>query len=382
MKIYLVGGAVRDGLLGAPVDERDWVVVGGDENAMRARGYVAADQTFPVFLHPDTGEEYALARREVKRGEGYRGFEVDAGPDVTLEEDLQRRDLTINAMAQDEAGTITDPYGGRADLHAGLLRHVSDAFIEDPLRVLRVARFAAKLGEHGFRVAHGTHHLMRRMVEDGEMGHLKGERLWREMMAAMQTARPWRFFEVLHRCGALQVLIAPLAVAMGEPCAHANDVDSPPIAALKRATAASADASCRVTATLLACINSVSEAEALMSQLRSDRGTAQLFKRATAGRSAYRAAGEGDVDALLELVGLWRGYDPGAGLEAPLAVCEAQTAQPVVGQYLRLALPAVRAVSAAGLREQGLSGAALGRQLALARRDAMHTALRAAGLLT
>ena len=335
MKIYLVGGAVRDGLLGAPVDERDWVVVGGDENAMRARGYVAADQTFPVFLHPDTGEEYALARREVKRGEGYRGFEVDAGPDVTLEEDLQRRDLTINAMAQDEAGTIIDPYGGRADLHAGLLRHVSDAFVEDPLRVLRVARFAAKLGEHGFRVAHGTHHLMRRMVEDGEMGHLQGRTPVARDDGGDADGSAVAVLRGIASLRALQVLIAPLAVAMGEPCAHANDVDSPPIAALKRATAASADASCRVAATLLACINSVSEAEALMSQLRSDRGTAQLFKRATAGRSAYRAAGEGDVDALLELVGLWRGYDPGAGLEAPLAVCEAQTAQPVVGQYLQ-----------------------------------------------
>jgi len=382
MKIYLVGGAVRDGLLGIPVDERDWVVVGGDPAAMRGLGYIDADRIFPVFLHPDTGEEYALARREVKRGEGYRGFEVDAGPDVTLEEDLRRRDLTINAMAQDSAGTLIDPYGGREDLDAGLLRHVSEAFVEDPLRVLRIARFAAKLGTHNFRVAHGTHHLMRQMVENGEMGHLKGERLWREMMAAMRTARPWRFFEVLHRCNALEVLIPSLAVAMDEVSAHAGEADSPPIAALKRATTAGADASSRLAATLLACASSASGAEGLMSQLRADRGTAQLLRRAMAGWPLYRAAGQGDVDALLELVGQWRGFDRDADLDAPLSVCEAQMAQPVVGSYLRLALPAARAVSAAGLREQGLSGAELGRQLAVVRRDAMRRALQAAGLLT
>lgn len=381
MKIYLVGGAVRDGLLGLPVDERDWVVVGGDAAQMRALDYVEADQTFPVFLHPDTGEEYALARREVKRGEGYRGFEVDAGPDVSLEEDLRRRDLTVNAMAQDGAGKLIDPYGGRQDLDAGLLRHVSEAFVEDPLRVLRIARFAAKLGAHGFRVAHGTHRLLRQMVVEGEMGHLKGERLWREMMAAMRTAQPWRFFEVLHRCGALRVLIPPLSAAMGEVSVHAGAADSAPVAALKRATASGADASCRLASALLACVDSASEAEALMSQVRADRGTAQLLKRAAAGWPLYQAA-RGDVDALLELVGLWRGFDRDADLDAPLSVCEAQAAQPVVGRYLRQALPAARAVSAAGLREQGLRGAELGRQLAVDRREAMHAALQAAGLLT
>jgi tRNA nucleotidyltransferase (CCA-adding enzyme) len=220
------------------------------------------------------------------------------------------------------------------------------------------------------------------MVEEGEMRHLKGERLWREMMAAMRTAQPWRFFEVLHRCGALQVLIPPLSAAMGELAAHADETDSAPVAALKRATAAGADASCRLAAALLACIDSTSAAEALMSQLRADRGTAQLLRRAAAGWPLYRAAGQGDVDALLELLGLWRGFDRDADLDAPLSVCEAQTAQPVAGRYLRLALPAARAVSAAGLREQGLVGAELGRQLALSRREAMHAALQAAGLLT
>jgi tRNA nucleotidyltransferase (CCA-adding enzyme) len=382
MKFYLVGGAVRDGLLGLPVAERDWVVVETDEGTMRERGFIPADQTFPVFLHPDTGEEYALARREVKRGEGYRGFEVYAGPDVTLEEDLRRRDLTINAMAQDEAGHVIDPYGGRADLDAGLLRHVSDAFVEDPLRVLRIARFSARLAEHGFRIAHDTHHLMCRMVESGGMRHLTPERLWREMMAAIRAAQPWRFFEVLHGCSALRELIPPLAEAMGEVRAHGDGPDSQPIAALKRMAAASIDPSQRLVATLLACSKSVSEAEDLARRIRADRETALLLKRATAGCSTYKNAEQGDVDALLELAALWRGFDTGSDIAAPLAVCEAQSAHPVVGSYLHLALPAARAVSVAHLQRQGLAGSEIGRRLALARRDAMQAALRDANLIT
>jgi len=382
MKFYLVGGAVRDGLLGLPVAERDWVVVGADEAAMREHGFVAADQVFPVFLHPETGEEYALARREVKRGEGYRGFEVYSGPDVTLEEDLRRRDLTINAMAQDEAGQVTDPYGGREDLDAGLLRHVSDAFVEDPLRVLRIARFSARLSEHGFRIAHGTHRLMCRMVESGGMRHITAERLWREMTAAMRAAQPWRFFEVLHGCSALQELIPPLAEAMGEVRAHGDSPDSQPITALKRMAAASGDPSQRLVATLLACTPTVSEAEDLARLLRADRETGLLLKRAAAGCSTYKNAEQGDVDALLALAVLWRGFDTGSDIAAPLAVCEAQSAHPVVGSYLQLALPAARAVSVAHLRRQGLAGAEIGRRLALARRDAMQAALRDANLIT
>lgn len=382
MQVYLVGGAVRDGLLGIPVVERDWVVLDATEADMRTRGFVAADQTFPVFLHPENGEEYALARREIKRGEGYRGFEVYVGPDVTLEEDLRRRDLTINAMAQDQAGNILDPYGGRADLEAGLLRHVSDAFVEDPVRVLRIARFAAKLGEQGFHVAHETQRLMRQMVETGGMRHLAAERLWREMMRAMQTAQPWRFFEVLHSCAALKDLIPPLAGAMGAPKAHNVFDDSPPVAALKRMATVSVDPGGRLAAALLPCIGSRSDAEKLAALIRADRETAQLLKRAAAGRAAYKVAGEGDIDALLNLMGLWRGFDAGSDIAAPLAVCEAQSARPVVGAYLRLALPAARAVSVEDLRRQGLAGAELGRRLTGARREAMQAALRAAGLLT
>ncbi len=381
MQIFLVGGAVRDGLLGEAVRERDWVVTGGDEAAMRARGFVRADGKFPVFLHPETGEEYALARTEVKRGEGYRGFDVYAGPDVTLEEDLRRRDLTINAMAQDAQGTIIDPYGGQDDLDAGVLCHVSDAFVEDPLRVLRVARFAARLAEHGFHIAHPTFRLMRRMVEQGDMQHLTAERLWREMMRAMQTSRPWRFFEVLHKCGALRELVPVLATAMGKAGAHGRTANSQPIEALKRAAADPAP-EVRLAATLLPCLDSPAAVDGLLVQLRADRATAQLLRRAVAGRELHAAATQGDLDALFGLSVLWRCYDSVPGFEGPLAVCEAQSASPVVGDYLRHALPAARAVSADDLRGDGVGGAELGRRLAQARREAMRAALAAAGLLT
>jgi len=382
MKIYLVGGAVRDALLDEPVTERDWVVVGGDEAAMRARDFVPADREFPVFLHPESGEEFALARREVKRGEGYRGFDVHAGPDVTLEEDLRRRDLTINAMARDENGTIIDPYGGREDLEAGVLRHVSEAFVEDPVRVLRVARFAARLAEHGFHIAHTTFRLMRRMVDDGEMQHLNAERVWREMLRAMKASRPWRFFEVLHHCGALQSLVPVLAAAMGPPVAHGSNVDSRPMAALRRAASADPDPGVRLAAALLPCVGSPVDADNLAGELRADRATAQLLRRAIAGRTLYEAAARGNVDALFELAVLWRGFDRDAEITRPLVVCEAQTATPVVGCFLHHALPAARAITAAGLQGEGATGAELGRRLARARRDAMHEALQAAGLVT
>ena len=382
MKVYLVGGAVRDALLGLPVSERDWVVVGADRAAMLEGGFVAADATFPVFLHPETGEEYALARREVKRGEGYRGFAVYAGPEVTLEEDLRRRDLTINAMAQDPQGVLTDPFDGRGDLDGGLLRHVSPAFVEDPVRVLRVARFAAKLGRQGFRVAHDTHRLMCAMVERGDMLQLTPERLWREMMKAMQADQPWRFFEVLHRCGALQVLIPAVAGAMGTAGAHGNAPDSAPMAALKRIVPTSETPSQRLAAVLLGCVDAPEDTDRLLASLRADRETAQLLRRLVAGRGLCDRAGQGDVDALFELAVLWRAFEAGTDVGPLVAVCEAQVPGSRLGRCLRTALPAARAVPAVELRRQGLTGAALGRAVGAARREAMSAALGRAGLLT
>jgi tRNA nucleotidyltransferase (CCA-adding enzyme) len=206
MQVYLVGGAVRDELLGRPVHERDWVVVGATAAEMQRAGFRAVGREFPVFLHPVTKQEYALARQERKTGPGYRGFSVEFSPDVTLEQDLQRRDLTINAMARDADGTLVDPYGGKRDLELRWLRHVSPAFVEDPVRVLRVARFAARFAELGFRVAPQTAQLLTEMVRNGEVAALVPERIWREMERALEEANPEAFFDVLHDSGALKVI--------------------------------------------------------------------------------------------------------------------------------------------------------------------------------
>jgi len=215
MKIYRVGGSVRDELLGHPVADRDYVVVGATPEEMRARGFRAVGRDFPVFLHPETHEEYALARTERKSGRGHRGFEFHASSDVTLEEDLSRRDLTINAMARAEDGTLIDPFGGARDLRAGVLRHVSPAFIEDPLRVLRVARFAARFG---FIVAPETQALMRSIVASGELATLSAERLWQEFARALGCRTPSRFVTTLRDCGALAALL-PEVDALFRPIA-------------------------------------------------------------------------------------------------------------------------------------------------------------------
>ena len=196
MKIYLVGGAVRDELLGLPVKERDYVVVGATPEEMVAKGFKPVGKDFPVFLHPATHEEYALARTERKSGRGYKGFTVYASPEVTLEEDLRRRDLTINAMARAEDGALVDPFGGKKDLHLHLLRHVSDAFAEDPVRILRLARFAARFA---FDVAPDTMALVRRMVESGEADYLVPERVWQEFARGLAEPHPERMFEVIER---------------------------------------------------------------------------------------------------------------------------------------------------------------------------------------
>jgi tRNA nucleotidyltransferase (CCA-adding enzyme) len=217
MQIYLVGGAVRDRLLGLPARERDWVVVGALKGELEALGYRLVGRSFPVYLHPESNDEYALARTESKTGPGYRGFAVDANDAVTLEQDLKRRDLTINAMAEDADGRLIDPYGGRQDIENRLLRHVSEAFAEDPVRILRVARFAARFRELGFRVADETMQLMRDMVTAGEVNALIPERVWRESESALQEVRPDIFFEVLREAGALAVVYPELDALFGIP---------------------------------------------------------------------------------------------------------------------------------------------------------------------
>jgi tRNA nucleotidyltransferase (CCA-adding enzyme) len=228
MKVYLVGGAVRDQLLGLSGQDRDWVVVGATPEEMTARGFKPVGADFPVFLHPQTKEEYALARTERKSGRGYKGFTVYAAPDVTLEDDLRRRDLTINAIAQDEAGALVDPFHGAEDLRAGVLRHVSDAFSEDPVRVLRVARFAARFHARGFRVADETLALMRTMVVSGEVDHLVPERVWAELERALNESTPSVFFTVLRDCGALAKLFPELDALFGvpQPVEHHPEIDT------------------------------------------------------------------------------------------------------------------------------------------------------------
>lgn len=217
VKIYLVGGAVRDGLLKLPVKDKDWVVVGATPQQMLDAGYQQVGKDFPVFLHPQSREEYALARTERKSGQGYTGFTCYAAPDVTLEQDLLRRDLTINAIAQDETGELIDPYNGRSDIERRLLRHVSPAFNEDPLRVLRVARFAARYAHLNFLIAPETLALMREMADNGELAHLTAERVWKETENALSSRNPQVYFSVLRECGALKVLFPEIDALYGVP---------------------------------------------------------------------------------------------------------------------------------------------------------------------
>jgi tRNA nucleotidyltransferase (CCA-adding enzyme) len=225
MDVYQVGGSVRDELLGEAIKDRDWVVVGGSAEELEALGYRRVGADFPVFLHPDSGEEYALARTERKSGSGYKGFTTDASSGVTLEEDLRRRDFTINAMARDAVGRLIDPYGGRADLEARVLRHVSPAFVEDPLRVLRAARFAARFD---FRIADETFALMREITAAGELTTLAAERVWQELRRALMTRSPQRFISVLRECGALAVLLPEVDRLFGvpQPSRHHPEIDT------------------------------------------------------------------------------------------------------------------------------------------------------------
>ncbi len=245
MKIYRVGGAVRDRLLGLPIVDCDWVVVGASEDEMLAQGYTRVGKDFPVFLHPDTHEEYALARTERKQGSGYTGFAVDVARSVTLEQDLARRDLTINAMAEEADGTIIDPYGGRRDLAQRVLRHVTAAFTEDPLRALRVGRFAARFD---FTVAPETMALMRAITASGELDTLTPERVWRELERALGEAHPQRFFEVLRECGALRVVLPEVDALFGvpQPAQHHPEIDCGAHLMLCLAAAARAGADARV----------------------------------------------------------------------------------------------------------------------------------------
>jgi tRNA nucleotidyltransferase (CCA-adding enzyme) len=360
-RIYEVGGVVRDELLGRPNADRDFVVVGVTPETMLASGFRPVGRDFPVFLHPDTHEEYALARTERKHGRGYRGFEFFASPDVTLEEDLARRDLTINAMARGEDGALIDPHGGRADLAAGLLRHVSPAFVEDPLRVLRVARFAARLG---FAVAPETEALMRVIVASGELATLAPERVWQELAKGLAEARPSRMLAVLRDCGALAQLLPEVDALFGVPAPDHRAADEG--VRVARALDWSADHGGALQARygLLArdlgrggrTAAGVRLAERMSERLKVPQDCRDAARLAARWHSAVRDAGKRKPAALLDLLHATDALRRPGRLETLLAVCAADAcSQPGAAQNfppadeLRSALGVVKAVDAGAI---------------------------------
>ena len=376
MKVYLVGGAVRDELLGLPVTERDYVVVGATEQQMLERGFRRLDVAFPVFLHPESGDEYALARRERKSGPGYKGFEVDAGLHITLEQDLARRDLTVNALARDGDGNLIDLFHGRDDLDAGLLRHITPAFAEDPVRVLRAARFAAKLGRWGFRIAHGTFALMQKMARRDEMRSVLPDRLREEMLKALGSEQPWRFFEILQRCGALRRLLPAVADAMGLADGHASQRMAEPMAALKRAAAAAPEPADRFAALLAAAEADPEAGGEICSGLRMGRDSADLLGWALEWPADSVLTAE--AEQLLQLLerlkalhhpqrlqrlgGVWSAVAGGWGSAAL--------------ERAQCALAAAAGVEAAALAGEGWRGPELGRRLRQRRLEAIAAELR------
>ncbi|MBH3428555.1 multifunctional CCA addition/repair protein [Pseudomonas alkylphenolica] len=392
MQIYKVGGAVRDRLLGRPVSDIDWVVVGATAEQMLALGYRPVGSDFPVFLHPKSGEEYALARTERKSGRGYGGFTFHASPEVTLEEDLIRRDLTINAMAEDEQGNVSDPYNGQKDLKDRILRHVSPAFAEDPLRVLRVARFAARYAGLGFTVAPQTIELMRQLSESGELQALTAERSWKEIARALMEDHPQVFIQVLRDCGALKELLPELDALFGvpQPAAHHPEIDSGlhTLAVLEQAALHQQPLSVRWACLLHDLGKGLTPEEDWPRHIAHEQRGLKLIKAVNQRFKAPRDCQElallvGEyhthchralelrASTLLELLQSFDVYRRPQRFEEFIAACEMdargrkgleQRDYPQAA-YLRGAAAAARAVQVQPLVQQGLTGQALGEAL-------------------
>lgn len=363
MKIYLVGGAVRDSLLGIPVDERDWVVVGSNEAEMLAQGFRRADAAFPVFLHPETGEEYALARTERKQGSGYKGFEVDAGQDVTLEQDLKRRDLTINAMAQDLDGNIIDPFNGLDDLRQGLLRHVSPAFVEDPLRLLRTARFAARFD---FILDPETQVLLEQIAASGELATLKRERVWKELDKALSGKAPWRFFELLQHSGALSQLLPQIT--------NTTDAEK----SLKRAAALSSDPIVRFAAVMYNVTATGGGAKALEQVLPLPGEYAWLLDMLVRYADQLPLVAAGEPEGILNLIiGLRAEQKPErfSRFQQAASAIWPELMQQLV-QNMQQALVAISKVSVTEVQDDGFSGNDLGVELNRRRLEAIADSLQ------
>jgi tRNA nucleotidyltransferase (CCA-adding enzyme) len=362
LEVYRVGGAVRDARLGWPTVDTDWVVVGTTPEEMRRRGFRPVGRDFPVFLHPQTHEEYALARTERKSGHGYTGFEVHASPDVTLEEDLARRDLTINAMAETPEGELIDPYGGLQDLAERVLRHVSPAFVEDPLRVLRTARFLARYAGLGFTIADETWALMRELTESGELSHLVAERVWTETEKALGEPEPAVYFRTLHACGALAVLM-PELIGSGAKLDEA----------LQRMTRLpdelpEAERSRWRWARLVEHLDEADQ-RTLSERLRLPRSYRELGWQAALTRQlAERDTPDADaVKAWLDGVDAWRRAERVAPLIALLAL-----ETPALAIRLERAWREVSRLEARTLLAEGFRGGALGEELARRRRAVLQ----------
>ncbi|HHH43817.1 MAG TPA: multifunctional CCA tRNA nucleotidyl transferase/2'3'-cyclic phosphodiesterase/2'nucleotidase/phosphatase [Gammaproteobacteria bacterium] len=365
MDIYLVGGAVRDKLLGLPVEERDWVVVGATPQEMLALGYRQVGKDFPVFLHPETGEEYALARTERKTGPGYKGFAFHASPDVTLEQDLQRRDLTINAIAEAPDGTLIDPFNGREDLQLGLLRHVSPAFSEDPVRILRVARFAARFDRFGFKVTHATNALMRTMVDNGEVNHLVAERVWAELEKALATDAPQRFFTALRGCGALAVLFPEIDQeyrVVGQ--AHTGQQLPQALQTLQTSVTSSTDPCIRFSVLMYALASDqplpqrIAQAQEACRRLHAPNACTQLALAAI--RLAPYALGKTPADRL-ELMESGGAFKNNARWQPLLSVYIASgVLDQATADHLSAVAEKAGRINAAALGDQDLSGPAIG----------------------
>jgi tRNA nucleotidyltransferase (CCA-adding enzyme) len=375
MEIYLVGGAVREKRLGLPVRERDWVVVGATPQELLGQGFKPVGRDFPVFLHPVTKEEYALARTERKTGPGYTGFETRSDPTITLAEDLRRRDLTINAMAETPEGELIDPYGGAEDLDQGVLRHVSPAFAEDPVRILRVARFAAQFAHRGFRLAHETNALMRQMVDSGEVDHLVPERVWAEFARALEARIPQRFFDVLHGCGALDRLfpeIEPL-YPRSPPARHIRAEGA--FSALRSAVALTAVPAVRCAALVCDIHRGAGAAfdsrrlAAMCARLRAPTAWRELAMLALLHRERVHAAAALPAAALLDLLDDLDALRRGERFEHVLLVCRADARLGDNGDSyppaatLRAARRAAAAIGVDDLVAAGAEGAAIARHL-------------------
>ena len=359
---YLVGGSVRDELLGLAVHERDWVVVGCTEDEMLSAGFTRLDPEFPVFLHPETKEEYALARREKQSGEGYRGFQIDI-QNVSLEEDLLRRDLTINAMVRDTNGELIDKHDGVSDLNDGLLRHVTEAFADDPIRLLRVARFAAQLGSR-FRVSHKTHKLMRQMVADRVISQITPQRLGREIEKAFNGQHPWRFFEVLAGCGALAEWLPEF---MGELSGetHSKGQQSVALAALQKASERSDRSDIRFAVFMLTGktdvknLLSVAELPKRLTELAQD-----LIEHLQGGDVNHFT--DNDWVRLFEEAQLWLANDKS---DKRWQVVELMIQDAALADALLQVKEAVIAINRDTLDDHALSGKALGEAIKQQKRD-------------